>query len=262
VRVGRAREVHVTKTKALKLVVVDDEPLVRTGIASVVATVPGWSVAGAFATSAAALAAISDIATDVVVLDSSGNDGVTIGELRCRSAHSRVLVFSGRRNDQAVLDAFAAGANGYALKEETPKSLLDAIELVGGGGRYISPLLRDGLVSRIEREDAAAGREAHVLAELSNREREIFTMTVEGLSNVRMAKALSISIKTVDAHRRSINAKLGCHSTTDLVLFAALNGLLCDNAQGAQRRPLGLATSVSTTASTDMREPSPRAVAL
>src|SRR5262245_53609509 len=109
---------------------------------------------------------------------------------------------------------------------EPPENVLRAIEAVGRGEQYVSPLLPAEFVNRLRGLGGGGRLEGDVIGDLSTREREIFTMAVRGFSNRDIARELCISLKTVDAHRRRINEKLSCHSPADLVRFAAVNGLL------------------------------------
>lgn len=213
----------------LKLVVIDDEPLLRAGLASIVATMPGWEIRAEADSARAAFPLVEKVVPDVILLDLllPGMDGISaLRELVRRSPGARVLILSTYRNPRDVLEAFSAGAAGYAVKTEAPGDLLTAIETVARGDRYISPLLPPSLAGRLRRQGRGGRIEGDVLGDLSAREREIFSMAVRGFSNRQIARELCISLKTVDAHRRRINEKLSCHSPADLVRFAAVNGLL------------------------------------
>jgi DNA-binding NarL/FixJ family response regulator len=214
---------------ALKLVVIDDEPLLRAGIASIVATMPGWRIEAEADNARAAFPVVERTAPDVVLLDLvlPGMDGISaLRELVRRSPSSRVLILSTYRNPRDVLEAFTSGASGYAIKSEPPDNVIQAIQGVARGERYVSPLLPTNLVGRLRRVGRGGRIDGDPLGELSAREREIFSMVVRGASNREIARELCISLKTVDAHRRRINEKLSCHCPADLVRYAAVNGLL------------------------------------
>ena len=109
----------------LKVFVIDGVPLVRAGIASLVRGVPGWRVEGEFDTAADALIGGQGRVPDVIVLDRALSDQVgvsTIAELRRAYGNARILMFAGYPNERHVLEAFAAGAHGYALRGEHPKN--------------------------------------------------------------------------------------------------------------------------------------------
>jgi DNA-binding NarL/FixJ family response regulator len=216
-------------SRDLELVVVDDEPLLRAGIASIIGTVPGWHIAAECDNARAAFPVVERLTPDVVILDLMlpGMDGISaLREILRRSPTSKVLILSTYRNERDVLEAFASGAQGYAVKTEPPTQVLQAIERVARGERYVSPLLPSGFVTRLGQTSRRGRIPEDVLGELSAREREIFGMVVRGFANRDIARELCISLKTVDAHRRRINEKLSCHSPADLVRFAAVNGLL------------------------------------
>ncbi len=125
--------------------------------------------------------------------------------------------------DENVMEALAAGALGYALKDQLAEEIVTAIRVVASGEHYLAPKIPKAVLERHRRgEDARASP----LKELSAREREVFDLVVRGFTNESAARELTISVKTVETHRARINRKLGVHSTEALVRFAAMRGLL------------------------------------
>jgi DNA-binding NarL/FixJ family response regulator len=129
-----------------------------------------------------------------------------------------VLVLTMHRTPDHVVRAFAAGASGYALKEQDALEVIDAIRAVAAGRRYLAPAIRPGVLE-------GADHQSH-LEELTVREREVFDLILQSRSNRDIAGYLCISVKTVETHRAAINRKLGAHSTADLVRIAARLGLI------------------------------------
>jgi two-component system response regulator NreC len=165
---------------------------------------------------------------DLIVADLMLNDtdGISITrELARRGSGSRILILTMHANALFVRDAFDAGVNGYALKEQPLAEIIDAMKVAVTGDRYLSPMLGPIPLPRVR--NVSAERQPNVgLDQLSRREREIFGRIIQGLSSRDIAESLCISLKTVETHRSHINRKLGVHSPAELIRLAALKGLL------------------------------------
>jgi DNA-binding NarL/FixJ family response regulator len=165
---------------------------------------------------------------DVVVMDVTlpGTDGLTATrELTNRYPMAKVLMLSAHAVQDYVSRAFAYGATGYALKSQPALAVTEAVKTVARGERYLAPELPMSLLTSTRvRGRGTPGQ----LDGLSHREREVFDLVVRGFSNASISGALSISVKTVDTHRANINRKLSVHSSTQLLRFAALRGLVSE----------------------------------
>ena len=162
---------------------------------------------------------------DVTIMDLflRGESGISATREMCRRQRgARVLILTAVDNPCFVREAFAAGARGYALKEQTADEIMAAVRVVAGGMRYLPTRFDPELIN----EAKAGAQEGGLFGQLSAREREIFDLVVAGHGNQRIAAELFISIKTVETHRARINRKLGVHSGVELVRFAALHGRL------------------------------------
>lgn len=163
-------------------------------------------------------------APDAVLLDITlpKSDGMTLTRRIAREKDSpRVLILSMHKSLDYVRQAMASGASGYSLKDDPPPVLIEGIRAVLAGSTYLSPQVRDAF-EKVDPERGEPGAFEH----LSDRERQIFGLIVQGHSSQQIATSLFISIKTVETHRANINRKLGAHSTGDLVRLAAQRGLL------------------------------------
>jgi len=162
---------------------------------------------------------------DVTIMDLflRGESGISATREMCRRQRgARILILTAVDNPCFVREAFAAGARGYALKEQTADEIMSAVRVVAGGMRYLPARFDPELIN-----EAKMGAQAgDLFGQLSAREREIFDLVVAGHGNQRIAAELFISIKTVETHRARINRKLGVHSGVELVRFAALHGRL------------------------------------
>ncbi len=164
---------------------------------------------------------------DVGVLDLSlpGAGGIALArDLLRYSPRCRILMLTMHVSEPYVLEALDAGALGYAIKDQRTSEIIDAIQTVARGEMYLPPRLGSSILERYR--DGRRKQGAGPLAELSDREREVFDLAVRGFTNENIASELGISIKTVETHRARINRKLGVHSTGELVRFAALHGLI------------------------------------
>lgn len=221
---------------SIRVAVVDDEPLFRDGVKLALAQEPDIEVVGEADDATTVVELIGAVSPDLAVVDLAlpGRDGISIiKEVRAQFPRVRLLMMTVHDRERDVVDALAAGADGYALKTDPLEMFLEAVRSVARGQRYISPSLRREVVAPALRGGDARG---DVLAVLSGREREVFQLIVRGDSNREIAEALGVSEKTVDTHRTRINEKLSCASPSDLVRFAVVNGLV---AASDLRQPAG-----------------------
>jgi DNA-binding NarL/FixJ family response regulator len=175
---------------------------------------------------------------DVVLLELwlPGMSGLAaIEEVKQRAPQSRVLVLSVHESEAYVRSAFQLGADGYVLKSSPPAELLDGIDSVVRGRRFISEALSEHIVSRyLEQGDQPRAMHA-TLDALTRREREILRMIAEGRRNREIAGALFVSVKTVEKHRSNLMNKLDLHNTAALTSFAVENGLVGGADPGLRR---------------------------
>jgi DNA-binding NarL/FixJ family response regulator len=186
---------------------------------------PSFEVVAETATAQEAWRLADEHRPDVTIMDLflRGESGISATRELCRRQRgARVVMLTAVDNPSFVREAFAAGARGYALKEQTAEEIIAAVRIVAGGARY--------LPSRFDPDLLGDGRQTPqpegLFGQLSAREREVFDLVVAGHGNQRIASELFISVKTVETHRARINRKLGVHSGVELVRFAALHGRL------------------------------------
>jgi DNA-binding NarL/FixJ family response regulator len=219
----------------MRIVVIAGEPAFRLGIKLALERTGDLQVAAEAGDARTGFAAVDSADPEVVLIDVSlrGMDGIdATREVRRRATRARVLLLASWPRERDVLEGFAAGASGYALKTDPIESLYEAIRTVGAGQRYLAPGLRGW--SQDAATNGSDGRR-DVLKALSLREREVLSLVVKGRRSRDIASELCISIKTVETHRNHINRKLGCTSAADLTRFAADNGLLRSVPEGESR---------------------------
>ncbi len=209
-----------------RVVVVDDQTLVRQGIRSLL-EVAEVEVAGEADDGLAALDVIAATLPDVVLLDlrMPRYDGIwTLERLRERGVETPVLVLTTFNDDDLVLKALRAGARGYLLKDVTVEQLTGAVRALAGGGTLSAPSITDRLLRAIRSGPSPA---AHApVQELTERELEVLRLVAEGYSNREIAGALFLAEGTVKNHVSTILLKLDARDRTNAVLRALHEGIL------------------------------------
>jgi two-component system, NarL family, response regulator NreC len=207
----------------MRIIVVDDHRSFRDTLRIALAQQADIAVVADASSGREALQLMEAHHADVVVVDVTlpDTDGASLTrELRRLGHKMPVLILTMHHAPVFARDAFAAGAQGYAMKSQPLTELIGAIRTVAAGERYVSPAL--GHVPT-----PAHGRPAESgFDSLSRREREVFALVIQGRASAEIGKLLSISLKTVETHRAHINRKLGTHSSAELMRIAAASGLL------------------------------------
>jgi DNA-binding NarL/FixJ family response regulator len=210
----------------MRVVIIDDHYLFRTGMRHVLALAGDLTLVGECCSAGDdAFAVIESQSPDVVLMDLAlpGLDGVAATkQMRIRFPRVAVLVISVHDQLRDVLDALSAGAAGYALKSESPEALVNAIRTVGRGVRYLAPAVAAHVGRYENRRQQAFG----VLEVLSERERTVFWLAANCLLTREIAGRLGISRKTVDTHLYRIHRKLAVRSSAELVRLASSLGMV------------------------------------
>jgi two-component system response regulator NreC len=208
----------------IRVVVVDDHAVVRSGLRLLLDSQPDIEVVGEAANGREAVFAAIEHKPDIVRMDVVMPERGGIEALPSvleAAKDTRVLVLSMQDDPSYVRQAFAAGASGYVLKEAADTELVDAVRQVAGGGRYVHPALGARLV--VAEAEAQARRESDPLSE---REREVLRLLALGHTNQEIAKTLYISVRTAETHRAHIMQKLRLSTRAELVRYALAEGLL------------------------------------
>jgi DNA-binding NarL/FixJ family response regulator len=214
-----------------RVVIVDDQALVRSGFAMIL-TAAGIDVVGEAANGREAIAAVRQLRPDVVLMDirMPELDGLEATRL-ILAAHPpgtgpRVIVLTTFDLDQYVYAALTAGASGFLLKDVTPDHLVHAVRLVRDGDAMLVPSITRRLIERFARPDPDRASQHRDLALLTPREREVLTLLAGGLSNAELAAALHLSEATVKTHLTRILTKLGLRDRVQAVVLAYQTGLV------------------------------------
>jgi len=214
-----------------RVLVVDDQALLRTAFSSLIDAEEDLAVAGQAADGREAVELAASLAPDVVVMDIrmpvldgiEATRQITAGPA---TAATRVLILTTFDLDEYVFEALRAGASGFALKSRPLEELLSAIRTVAAGEALLAPSVTRRLIAHFTDGDRAPRRTPHGLDELTEREREVLSLVARGLSNTEIAETLHVSIPTVKTHVSRILTKLGARDRTQLVVLAYESGLV------------------------------------
>lgn len=213
-----------TTATILRVLLVDDHTLFRAGVRTLIERDLGARITAECDTSAQALQAIALEEPEVAMLDISlrGEDGIELARRITADFGGRVrcIMLSMHLSSEYVLRAFAAGAQGYVVKDAGPAELTSAILAVVAGQRYVSPSASGALV------DSLSGAAVAPHHTLSPRQLEVLCLVARGLSTKLIARELDLSTKTVDAHRYQISQRLGVHDVAGMVRYAIRHGLV------------------------------------
>ena len=214
----------------IRIVLVDDQELVRTGFRMVLDAQPDMTVVGEAADGLAAVEFARAHSADVMVMDARmpRMDGVAATrQIRQAGDRPRVLMLTTFDLDEYAFAALKAGASGFLLKDVPPEELLFAIRAVHSGDAVVAPSTTRRLLDRFAPMlPAGDSQAASELEELTERERQVLVLVAQGLSNAELARRLFVSEATVKTHVGRILAKLGLRDRVQAVVYAYENGLV------------------------------------
>ena len=214
----------------IRVVLVDDQPLVRAGLRWVLAERDGFAVVAECADGAEALAAVESAGTggaDVVLMDvrMRGMDGIEATRRLRDAGGPPVLVLTTFDEDEVLWGAIEAGAAGFVLKEASAEDLIAATRAVAGGGAWLDPAVTPRVLEVTRRQALPRHRAAARADTLTDRELDVLRQMATGASNTEIAAALVVSEATVKTHVGSIFAKLGVRDRAGAIVYAYRHGL-------------------------------------
>jgi DNA-binding NarL/FixJ family response regulator len=210
------------------VLIVDDDHLMRAGLAELLSVEAGIEVIGQAATGREAIERTRRLHPDVVLMDvrMPDLDGIeATRELTGEAPNSRVLILTTFEEDDYIFGALRAGASGFLLKRTPPEELIAAVRTIAAGDSLLSPSVTGRVIDRMAQQPTPdlAGREK--VGELTPREREVLGLLARGLSNREIAKELVVEESTIRTHVKRILMKLGLRDRVQVVIFAYEAGL-------------------------------------
>jgi DNA-binding NarL/FixJ family response regulator len=216
------------KQKRIRLLLVDDHPVVLDGIKSRLSAQDNFEVVGDAANGQEAVRKARQLLPDIVLMDISMpnmNGLEAISLLRKHVPQAKILVLTMHDNREYIAQTIRLGARGYILKDTSPAELIRAIQLIHSGEVFFSPA-----VSRVMLDELAGGRKDELEragpADLSTREREVLVLIADGRSNKEIAVQLGVGVRTVETHRERIMSKLDIRTVAGLTKFAIAKGMV------------------------------------
>jgi DNA-binding NarL/FixJ family response regulator len=211
-----------------RVLIVDDDHLVRAGLAELLADEPEIDVIGQASTGREAVDRARRLDPDVVLMDVRMPDLDGIGatrELAQVAPRARVLILTTFEQDDYVFGALRAGASGFLLKRTRPEELIEAVHTVAAGDSLLSPSVTRRVIDRMAQQPAPELAGHAALEELTAREREVLELVARGLSNREIGAHLVVEESTVRSHIRRILMKLDLRDRIQIVIFAYENGV-------------------------------------
>ena len=218
----------------IRVLIAEDQALLRTTLAALLEAEPGMSVVGLAEDGSRAVTLAAELRPDVVLMDIQmpGLTGIEATTRICADpalAATRVLILTMFEIDDYVLDALRAGACGFLLKDTDPQSLVDAVRTVHEGQSLLSPQVLSRLVARMPRAasaGASGSTRADAVEALTPRQREVLLLIAQGLSNSEIEAELGITRATCRSHITALLARLGARDRAQLVIAAYESGLI------------------------------------
>ncbi len=231
------RDPSVGSPPPVRVLIVDDQPLVRSGISVIISSEPGMTVVSEAPNGELGLAAAASHRPDVVLMDirMPVMDGVTATRHLYESGGPPVLVLTTFDDDDVLWGALQAGAAGFLLKDTPADDLVAAIRTVADGGSWLDPRVTPRVLAAV-RTNLPVGREDDGrLEHLSDRELEVLGLIASGASNPEIAETLHLSERTVKGHVGNIFAKLGARDRAAAIILAFEAGLVTPRSSGSTR---------------------------
>jgi DNA-binding NarL/FixJ family response regulator len=241
---GSQTSSNAGRSHTIRILLVDDHAVIRQALRMLLESQPELEVVGDVENGREAVSAVEKLNPDVVLMDvvMPGLNGLeATRQIRRSSPSTRVVMLSGFVDEDQLLDALRSGASGYIIKKSDVSELVLAIQTVHRGNSYFSSALSESfdlaeVLYQAKRQDQRTGVDS-----LTSREREVLQLIAEGYTNQGIANELYISVKTVEAHKAHIMAKLHARNRTDLIRYAIRKGIVrLESVEEAERMLVGV----------------------
>jgi len=211
----------------LRILIADDHEVARKGIRSLLENHPGWEICGEASDGREAVASVTKLKPDVLLLDIgmpnlNGLDATR--QILAIMPEARILILTVHDSEQVVREVLAAGARGFLLKSDTGRDLVTAVEALQQGRTFLTSKVAQMMVDVYLRPHSESDPSNPCV--LTPREREVIQLVAEGKTTKEIATALNLSVKTAETHRTNLMRKLDLHSIADLTLYAVRNGIV------------------------------------
>jgi len=215
--------------KSLRILVVDDHPVLREGLVLFLNQDPGFQVLGSADSGRTGLVLLKKLNPDLVILDLfmpeiHGMQAIHLFKDACPQV--KILIFSASCEEKNVYQALRAGAQGYVVKGAPIEELRQAIHYIQGGGYFVSPRFSQSLVKCYLSNLPEDSSEALPFESLSGREQQVLRLMVEGKDTEAIAELLDISVNTVAKHRMAVMKKLNLKNVVEMTRFAIRHGII------------------------------------
>ena len=211
----------------IRILLADDHVILREGLRKMLEEEAGFQIVGEASDGFEALKKAGQVSPDILIVDlvMPHLNGLEVtARLKKENQHIKIIVLSMRKSEPYIMEALRNGADGYVLKSEDPQDLIDAIHSVAAGSTYLSPNVADLAV------EAYLARSRQIKPNpydtLTDREKEIFQLSAEGLSSGEIAEFLTLSVHTISTHRRNLMGKLNIKNQAELIKFAVNRGII------------------------------------
>lgn len=212
----------------VRVLLADDHGVLRGGLRTLLNEMPGYQVVGEAADGGEAVRLAEELRPDLALLDISMPmmDGIEVTRvLKARQPDVTVLILTVHEDEQLLREAIKAGAAGYVVKKAAQSELLSAMEAALRGDLYVHPAMTRALLAPVSNQQVLYQPSEEVL---TRREVQVLALIAQGYTNMQIAEALVVSIRTVESHRANIMSKLGVHNRAELVRYAIQHGVLSE----------------------------------
>jgi len=211
----------------IKVLLVDDHEIVYMGVERLLATSENIKLVGIAKDGEDALLKVKKLSPDVILLDINlpKMNGIKVTEeIIKKSPSTKIILHTSYVDEEYIVKGFEVGAMGYVPKNFNPDQLIEAIEMVYKGERYIKGLVSEVLMNSFFKKEEK--KDVVLNSNLTERELEVLKFIIKGLTNNDIAQELYISVRTVEVHKANIMKKLSINNTAELVVYAIKNGLV------------------------------------
>jgi len=211
----------------IRILLADDHAILRQGLRKMLEEEPGFSVIGEASDGFDTIEKVRELKPDILVVDlvMPRLNGLEVtSRVKKEPDSPRIIVLSMRKSEPYIMEALRNGADGYVLKSENPQDMVNAVHSVAAGSTYLSPAVADLAVEAYLVSSRRIAPDPY--DELTDREKEVFQLSAEGMSSEEIAEFLTLSIHTISTHRRNLMGKLNIKNQGQLITCAIKRGII------------------------------------